>query len=148
MSRKYILRHSRQVYSRHLTSTLGRCCIREFPRSLIDIVFNHWIACNSLSPKHAKPPSETPSLFVQPSVNLSKVTHSLSSVASGRCERLKLTLRYIYISFDTTLCSLTSNYFICKILKETQLRQDNLHSFASHARAVSLRRRHSPSSNA
>ncbi|KAJ7917574.1 hypothetical protein B0H13DRAFT_2322318 [Mycena leptocephala] len=35
-----------------------------------------------------------------------------------------------------------------EILKKTQLRQDNLHSFASHVRAVSLRRRHSPSSDA
>ncbi|KAJ7917592.1 hypothetical protein B0H13DRAFT_2322339 [Mycena leptocephala] len=35
-----------------------------------------------------------------------------------------------------------------EILKEIQLGQDNLHPFANRARAISLRRRHSPSSNA
>jgi hypothetical protein len=123
-----------------LISTWRRCCLRTFPSFHKLYSLNIWTAYNSRSRKYEKPPCATPSLTSEPSANFLGATLSPSSGASVRCERLKLTLRYLYLSFDTTRCLLTSIYFF-KILKESQLREDTLHSFANRTRAVCLRRR-------
>ncbi|KAJ7917593.1 hypothetical protein B0H13DRAFT_2322340 [Mycena leptocephala] len=51
--------------------------------------------------------------------------------------------------FSSSLYGPANWHLLSKILKESQLREDNLHPFANRVRMVCLhRRRHSPSSNA
>jgi hypothetical protein len=110
-------------------------------------ILNDRSAYKSKFQKSAKPPCATLYLTPKPCANFSQAARSPSCGVSVRCGRSKFASRYAHPPFTTTRCLLKPIYFTFKILKESQLRDDNLHPFANRARAVSLRRRHSPSSD-
>jgi hypothetical protein len=110
------------------------------PCTFIRIIFNHWTAYNSRSQKYEKPPCATPFLTPEPSANFSGVVHSPSCSASMRCGCSRRTSRYV---LPSPLRCTAPLILLSKILKESQLREDN-----PFANRVCLRcRRHSPDSN-